>query len=222
VNHYRAKIAGYQSELRTGNLKPSKRQELERAERYYAEQVVAIYGRLLGHEKPKLQAITLIGDPKNPLHMTHDLQSYRMVNSMPSPASSPSLADRLRRMPLTVTSLEVREEQRRRREVRETEAIERDYAKLRRQQTGRGGLLNFVRYFWHTLEPKTRPMIVGWVVEAICLHLEAITFGDIPSNRLLINVPPGFMKSLLVNVFWPAWEWGPPAPHALHLVQLLR
>jgi hypothetical protein len=54
VNHYRAKIAGYQSELRTGNLKPSKRQELERAERYYAEQVVAIYGRLLGHEKPAL------------------------------------------------------------------------------------------------------------------------------------------------------------------------
>jgi hypothetical protein len=39
-------------------------------------------------------------------------------------------------------------------------------------------------------------MIEGWVVEAICLHLEAITFGDIPSNRLLINVPPGFMKSL--------------------------
>jgi hypothetical protein len=34
-----------------------------------------------------------------------------------------------------------------------------------------------------------------------------VTFGDI--NRLLINVPPGFMKSLLVNVFWPAWEWGP-------------
>jgi hypothetical protein len=27
------------------------------------------------------------------------------------------------------------------------------------------------------------------------------------SNRLLANVPPG--KSLLVNVFWPAWEWGP-------------
>jgi hypothetical protein len=38
--------------------------------------------------------------------------------------------------------------------------------------------------------------------------LSALTFGDIPSNRLLINVPPGFMKSLLVDVFWPAWEWG--------------
>jgi hypothetical protein len=36
-----------------------------------------------------------------------------------------------------------------------------------------------------------------------------LTFGDIPSNRLLINVPPGFMKSLLVDVFWPAWERGP-------------
>ena len=28
-------------------------------------------------------------------------------------------------------------------------------------------------------------------------------------NRLLINVPPGSMKSLLVSVLWPAWEWGP-------------
>jgi hypothetical protein len=85
--------------------------------------------------------------------------------------------------------------------------IERDFEKLRNQQTGRGGLLNFVRYFWHTLEPKTRPMIEGWLLEAICLHLEAVTFGDI--KRLLINVPPGCMKSLLVDVFWPAWEWGP-------------
>jgi hypothetical protein len=52
-------------------------------------------------------------------------------------------------------------------------------------------------------------MVDGWPLEAICNHLEALTFGDIPSNRLLINVPPGFMKSLLVDVFWPAWEWGP-------------
>lgn len=45
----------------------------------------------------------------------------------------------------------------------------------------------------------------GWALEAICKHLEAVTFGDI--NRLLINVPPGFMKSMLTDVFWPAWEW---------------
>lgn len=56
------------------------------------------------------------------------------------------------------------------------------------------------------LEPQT-PLIDGWPLEATCQHLEAITDGEIV--RFLENVPPGFMKSLLVNVFWPAWEWGP-------------
>jgi hypothetical protein len=103
-------------------------------------------------------------------------------------------------------------------EKQERQKIERDFEKLRRQQTGRGGLFNFVRYFWHSLEPKTRKLIEGWPLEAICTHLEAMTFGDIPSNRLLINVPPGFMKSLLVDVFWPAWEWGPcNMPHMRYI-----
>jgi len=64
----------------------------------------------------------------------------------------------------------------------------------------------FVREAWHVLEP-SNAYIHGWHVDAICEHLEAITRGDI--NRLLINVPPGTMKSLLSGVFWPAWEWGP-------------
>lgn len=68
-----------------------------------------------------------------------------------------------------------------------------------------GGLLSFVRYFWHVLEPGT-PFVDGWVLEAICEHLEAVTYGEI--TNLLINVFPGAMKSLLTNVFWPAWEWG--------------
>ncbi len=69
-----------------------------------------------------------------------------------------------------------------------------------------GGLIAFVRYFWHILEPET-PFVDGWPLHAICEHLEAVTFGEV--TRLLINVPPGFAKSLLVDVFWPAWEWGP-------------
>lgn len=28
-------------------------------------------------------------------------------------------------------------------------------------------------------------------------------------NRLVVNVPPGSMKTLLMSIFWPAWEWGP-------------
>ena len=74
----------------------------------------------------------------------------------------------------------------------------------RRKQSGRGGLIEFVRYFWDVLEPQT-PLVEGWPLEAICQHLEAVTFGEI--TRLLMNVPPGFMKSLLTDVFWPAWEW---------------
>lgn len=69
-----------------------------------------------------------------------------------------------------------------------------------------GGLIAFVRYFWKVIEPD-RDFVDGWPLWAMCEHLEAVTFGEI--TRLLINVPPGFMKSLLVNVFWPAWEWGP-------------
>jgi hypothetical protein len=129
------------------------------------------------------------------------------------------LADRLDPEPLeTVTSMQVHEEIRRRAVEAERLQVERNFERLRREQTGRGGLLNFVRYFWHTLEPKSRPLVEGWVLEAICIHLEAITFGDIPSNRLLMNVPPGCMKSLLVNVFWPAWEWGPcDLPHMRYI-----
>ena len=36
-------------------------------------------------------------------------------------------------------------------------------------------------------------------------HLEAVSRGEI--RNLLINIPPRHMKSLLVSVFWPAWEW---------------
>lgn len=49
--------------------------------------------------------------------------------------------------------------------------------------------------------------IHSWHIDAISEHLEAVTDGGI--NRLLINVPPGAMKSLLASVMWPCWEWGP-------------
>ena len=47
----------------------------------------------------------------------------------------------------------------------------------------------------------------NWHIDAVCDHLTAVTSGEI--NRLLINVPPGTMKSLLASVMWQAWEWGP-------------
>jgi predicted phage terminase large subunit-like protein len=75
---------------------------------------------------------------------------------------------------------------------------------LLKQASGR--FRNFVTNFWDVLHPG-KQFVGGWVPDAICEHLEAITRGDI--TRLLINVPPGFAKSMLTNVFWPAWEWGP-------------
>jgi predicted phage terminase large subunit-like protein len=68
------------------------------------------------------------------------------------------------------------------------------------------GLLKFVRLMWSAVEP-SRQFIEGWHIDAICEHLEAVTRGEI--TRLLINVPPGFAKSMILDVFWPAWEWGP-------------
>jgi len=67
-------------------------------------------------------------------------------------------------------------------------------------------LAHFARRAWHVLEPAAE-LKWGWALDAICLHLEAVT--DKRITRLLMNVPPGSMKSLLTGVIWPAWEWGP-------------
>lgn len=83
------------------------------------------------------------------------------------------------------------------------QAIEREYCQR--------SLANFVRAAWPVFDP-TSPLVWGWHIDAICDHLEAVTRGEI--TRLLINIPPGTMKSSLTNVLWPCWEWGPKqCPH---------
>lgn len=71
-------------------------------------------------------------------------------------------------------------------------------------------LAGFIREAWPLLEP-VAVYVHNWHIDEICRHLEAITNGTFLAmgleNRLLINVPPGSMKSLIVSVFWPAWEW---------------
>lgn len=76
---------------------------------------------------------------------------------------------------------------------------------LREQFAAPGGFLPFIRHFWRVLEPDV-DFQSGWALEAMALHLEAVAFGRI--NRLLMNVCPGSMKSLMCNVFFPAWVWG--------------
>ncbi|MGA2716579.1 MAG: phage terminase large subunit [Bryobacteraceae bacterium] len=72
------------------------------------------------------------------------------------------------------------------------------------QERASRSLREFVRQAWLIIEPST-PFVPGWHIDAIIEHLEAISLGYI--RNLLINVPPRHMKSLLVSVLWPAWEW---------------
>ena len=65
-------------------------------------------------------------------------------------------------------------------------------------------LLSFVEHAWPILEPATEYRH-NWHIDVLCAHLEAISRGEL--QDLLVNIPPGFMKSLSVSVFWPAWEW---------------
>ncbi len=45
----------------------------------------------------------------------------------------------------------------------------------------------------------------NWHIDVVADHLQAVTDGEF--DRLLINVPPGTMKSVLVSVLWPCWMW---------------
>lgn len=83
-------------------------------------------------------------------------------------------------------------------------------------------LAEFIKQAWHVVEPGAE-FHDNWHLHLLAESLEAITDGvelDDGSkyNRLLINIPPGMMKSLLTNVFWPSWEWGPRnMPHLRYL-----
>jgi predicted phage terminase large subunit-like protein len=65
-------------------------------------------------------------------------------------------------------------------------------------------LYSYVRQAWSLLEPDV-PFLSNWHIEYIVEYLEAVTAGQI--TRLLVNLPPRYMKSLLVSVLWPTWEW---------------
>jgi predicted phage terminase large subunit-like protein len=84
-----------------------------------------------------------------------------------------------------------------------------------RKTDAENDLLEFVDMFWRVVEPVT-PLVKGWVLSAMADALMAVTDGHL--TRVILNVPPGSMKSMLLNVFWPAWEWGPMnMPHLRYL-----
>jgi len=63
---------------------------------------------------------------------------------------------------------------------------------------------SFVPIAWDIVLPG-RTYKHGWHIDCICDHLQAVAEGHL--KRLLINIPPRHMKSLLVSIMYPAWRW---------------
>lgn len=63
----------------------------------------------------------------------------------------------------------------------------------------------FTRRVFAELNPGT-PYLHNWHIDLMCEYLDAVMRGEI--RRLLINIPPRYMKSIVVSTAFPAWVLG--------------
>ena len=68
-----------------------------------------------------------------------------------------------------------------------------------------GALAAFVRLMWREVEPSR----LQWApyMDTVCDALHRQMLGEFAYQNLIIQLPPGFAKSLLVSVMAPAFEW---------------
>lgn len=71
------------------------------------------------------------------------------------------------------------------------------------ERVRRRGLVEFVRRAWSQVEPA--PLVWGPHLDAMCEHLEAWLRDEFAD--LVINVPPGCSKSLVVSTLFAAYVW---------------
>jgi len=64
---------------------------------------------------------------------------------------------------------------------------------------------SFLVKTFHTINPNTE-FLPNWHIRLIAEYLQAAEKGDV--KRLVINLPPRSLKSLIVSVAWPAWLLG--------------
>ncbi|WP_431300267.1 hypothetical protein [Tabrizicola sp. BL-A-41-H6] len=69
----------------------------------------------------------------------------------------------------------------------------------------RQDFLSFVQKVFATLNPST-PYLHNWHVEAIVALLDEAMEGG--TRRVMINVPPRTLKSMIVSIAWPAFLLG--------------
>jgi hypothetical protein len=66
-------------------------------------------------------------------------------------------------------------------------------------------LYAFIEESFAILQPGVK-FLPNWHLELIAEYLQAVTDGKI--KRLIINIPPRYMKSVCISVCWPAWLLG--------------
>lgn len=64
-------------------------------------------------------------------------------------------------------------------------------------------LSTYLERGWSSFDPS--PFSTNWHIDAVCEHLEAVSYGKI--RLLLINIPPRHTKTATVAVAWPTWTW---------------
>jgi predicted phage terminase large subunit-like protein len=81
----------------------------------------------------------------------------------------------------------------------------------------------FTMQAWHIIEPNTNVNAETGIAEplwndhldVICDDLEAISRDLVSPTppatppHEVFNVPPRYMKSIVISIMWPVWEWGP-------------
>lgn len=65
-------------------------------------------------------------------------------------------------------------------------------------------LVGFTRRAWPHIRDANE-FFPNWHIDLLSAEYESIFNGD--NDRLIVNQPPGTMKSALLNVFFPAWVW---------------
>ena len=77
------------------------------------------------------------------------------------------------------------------------------FAALKKEKAERS-LSEFIAQAWKVIEPGTT-YVDNWHIDLISEYLQAVDISEI--LRLIINIPPRFMKSIQTTVCYPAWTW---------------
>lgn len=74
------------------------------------------------------------------------------------------------------------------------------------EELARRSLAEFTKQAWQVIEPGVE-LQWNWHLDCICEHVQALLEGKLGKQNLIINICPGSMKSTVINVAAPAWQW---------------